>query len=84
VKDPASRRYHLAPLIYRLTSNPTIGHHHLILHSRKELKYLRDLSGETTGLQIQMGYYRMTFIISKKLSRISTLDKNEEQRQAKA
>jgi IclR family KDG regulon transcriptional repressor len=59
VQDPVSRRYHLGPTIHRLLSNPIIGHHSLIQHSRKELEYLRDISGETTGLQIQMGYSRM-------------------------
>lgn len=59
VQDPVTRRYHLGPLIQRLTANPLIGHHCLILHAREELEYLRNLTEETTGLQIQMGYKRV-------------------------
>jgi len=59
VQDPTNRRYYLGPLIQRLTANPMIGHHRLILHSREELEYLRKITGETTGLQIQMGYKRV-------------------------
>ncbi len=59
VQDPTNRRYYLGPLIQRLTANPIIGHHRLILHSREELEYLQQITGETTGLQIQMGYKRV-------------------------
>ncbi len=59
VQDPATRCYHLGPMIHRLAANPLIGHHCLLLHAREELEYLQHLTGETTGLQIQMGYKRV-------------------------
>lgn len=59
VQDPVTKRYYLGYMIVRLASSPTISHQRLIVYAFDEMKYLRDLSGETVVLQIKVGVERM-------------------------
>jgi len=58
-QDPVSHQYYLGNLIIRLSSNPSITHHNLIVCAYDELKMLRDRSGETTALYIPVGNRRI-------------------------
>jgi len=59
VQDPVTQRYYLGHMIVRIASSPTISHQRLIVYAFDEMKYLRDLSGETVILQIKVGAQRM-------------------------
>ena len=59
VQDPLSRRYCLGPRILKLASNPIIAHQNLIICAIEEMERLRDLTGETVGLQIPYGKTRI-------------------------
>lgn len=58
-QDPVTRRYHLGHMIVHLASSPTILHQRLRVYAFDEMKYLRDLSGETVAIQIKVGVQRM-------------------------
>lgn len=59
VQDPLNRRYCLGPRILKLASNPIIAHQNLIICAIEEMERLRDLTGETVGLQIPYGKTRI-------------------------
>jgi len=59
MQDPLDRRYHLGPLILNLASRPIIAHQNLVVCAFEDMKYLRDLSGETTVLHIRIGIERI-------------------------
>ena len=59
VQDPLRRRYCLGPRILQLASNPIIAHQNLIICAIEEMERLRDLTGETVGLQIPNGKTRI-------------------------
>jgi len=59
VQDPVTQRYYLGRMIARLASSPAILHQRLIAYAFDEMRYLRDLSGETVALQIKVGPQQM-------------------------
>jgi IclR family KDG regulon transcriptional repressor len=59
MRDPVSRRYYLGPLILDLASNPIVSHQHLTVCAFEDMKYLRDLTGETVVLHIRIGPERI-------------------------
>lgn len=59
VQDSVTRRYYLGPLVVCLASNPNIAHQRLIVYAFDDIKYLRDLSGESVNLQIKVGAQRV-------------------------
>lgn len=59
MQDPVTRRYYLGPLILELASKPIIAHQNLIVCAFDEMKYLRDISGETVVLHIRIGLERI-------------------------
>lgn len=59
VQDPLTKRYYLGHLIVRLASSPTISHQRLIVYAFDDMKYLRELSGESVSLQVKVGAQRM-------------------------
>ena len=58
-QDPITRRYYIGPLVQDLASNPVNGHQILYFTAHEHLKYLRDISGETVGLQVRFGVKRL-------------------------
>lgn len=58
VQDPVTKHYYLGPLLVRLVSNPTIEHQRLIVYALDEMKYLRNLSGESVALWVKVGAQR--------------------------
>ncbi|MBW1802194.1 MAG: IclR family transcriptional regulator [Deltaproteobacteria bacterium] len=58
-QDPVTRQYYLGPFLQTLASNPLAVHQILIHCAHDQLEYLRDLSGETVGIQIRQGSQRM-------------------------
>ena len=59
VQDPLDRRYYLGPLLISLASGQLIAHQSLVMCAFNDLYYLRDLTGETVGLQVRVGLQRM-------------------------
>lgn len=59
VQDPVTHHYYLGGLLVRLSSNPIISHQRLILYAFDEMKYIRDLTGETVALQVKLGVKRI-------------------------
>jgi DNA-binding IclR family transcriptional regulator len=59
VQDPLDRRYYLGPLLISLASGQLTAHQSLVICAFNDLHYLRDLTGETIGLQIRVGLQRM-------------------------
>ncbi len=59
MQDPITRRYYLGPLIIELASKPFVAHESLIICGLEQMKYLRDLSGETVVLHIRIGLERI-------------------------
>ena len=68
-QNPTSRSYHVGSLVLQLASNPAISHQALIICASDELRYLRDVSGETVLIIIANGYQRLV------LKQISSLQK---------
>lgn len=58
IQDPLTKHYYLGPSVVRLASNLTIAHQKLIVYAFDDMKYLRDLSGETVALWIIVGAQR--------------------------
>jgi len=58
-QDPVTQRFYLGHMIVQLASNPTISHQRLIICAFDDMQYLRDLTGESVGLQIKVGAQRM-------------------------
>ena len=58
-QDPITRKYNLGPLVLELASKPIISHQNLISCASEEMKYLRDLTGETVVIQIRVGPERI-------------------------
>ena len=58
-QDPLTRRYNLGPLVLELASKPIISHQNLIFCASEDMKYLRDLTGETVVIQIRLGRERI-------------------------
>jgi len=59
VQDPVTQLYYLGHMVVRLAASPTMSHQRLIVYAFDEMKYLRDLSGETVAIQIKLGAQRM-------------------------
>ena len=57
--DPAMRRYYLGPVIFNLASELINAHKGLIFAAFEELRYLRDISGETALIHIPIGLERL-------------------------
>lgn len=58
-QNPLDRTYCLGPAFLQLSSSREIQHQYLISAAFKELKRLRDISGETVNLQIPLGTERV-------------------------
>jgi IclR family KDG regulon transcriptional repressor len=58
-RDPINRQYQLGYIFIRLASDQTVIHQNLIVNALPEMKFLRDLSGETVTIQIPIGMQRM-------------------------
>lgn len=59
IQDPITRRYHLGPMIQKLSSDPLNNHHNLILIAHEYIEDLCSFSGETSGIQIRIGIKRV-------------------------
>ena len=59
MQDPITRRYYLGPLILSLASSPIAAHQSLIVCASEDMKYLRNVSGETVVLHIRIGVQRI-------------------------
>jgi len=62
IQDPFEHRYFLGPLITEIASNPYVPHEQLVLCSLKEMKALSDLTGESIGLHILIGFQTMFLV----------------------
>ena len=58
VQDPVTKHYYIGPSVVRLASNLTIAHQRLIAYALDEMKYLRNLSGESVALWVKVGAQR--------------------------
>ena len=58
-QHPMTREYHLGPLIYQLVGDSAYGHQRLYTIAHKHVRYLREISQETVGLQVWMGKKRL-------------------------
>lgn len=66
VQDPVNKRYFLGQLIANLSSKPQDTHRYLVASSLKEMRRLRELSGERVFLSITIGIqYVQLQVISK-------------------
>lgn len=59
VQDPISLEYSLGPALLELVFNPTVTHKNLVTCSLGQMKYLRDLTGETVVLHVRSGLERV-------------------------
>lgn len=59
IQDPVTHKYYLGYSIVRLSSSSAIAHAVLKAYAYDEMKYLRDLTGESVGLFIQIGNRRV-------------------------
>lgn len=57
-QNPINRNYHVGSLVLQLVSNPSISHQILIICALDELRYLRDVSGETVLIIMASGDQR--------------------------
>lgn len=59
IQDPVTQRFYVGHLVVQLASNPYISHHWLLICASDDIQRLRDLSGESVGLQVKIGTQRM-------------------------
>ena len=55
VQNRATHHYHPGHLIIKLASDPFVAYQELVICAFDEMKYLRDLSGESVGLHVSIG-----------------------------
>jgi IclR family KDG regulon transcriptional repressor len=59
VQDPVSRKYGLGPLLWKIAASPYRMHDALVACAQEEMKYLREMTGETVGLYVRVGTQRI-------------------------